>query len=74
MRWVLSIIIGLVIWLVVIVAILGTMNWAVGRPGSLENAVMTRIKYWRIGGKDMANPTPDSPDTVKEGADHFQHH
>ena len=38
---------------------------------SLENAVMTRIKYWRVGGKSMSNPTPDSPDTVKEGADHF---
>ncbi len=35
---------------------------------------MKRIKYWRIGGKNVTNPTPDTPSTVKEGAEHFQHH
>ena len=74
MRWVISIIIGLMAWLIVIVVIVGTMSWAAGRPGSLENGVMTRIKYWRVGGKDVTNPVPDNPNTIKEGADHFQHH
>jgi mono/diheme cytochrome c family protein len=74
MRWILSIIIGLVIWLIVIAVIVGTMSWAADRPGSFENGVMTRIKYWRVGGKNMSNPSRDTPDTAKEGAEHFQHH
>jgi mono/diheme cytochrome c family protein len=74
MRWIASIIIGLLIWLVVAVVIVGTMSWAAGRPSSFENGVMTRIKYWRVGDKGIANPTPDTADTVKEGAEHFQHH
>jgi mono/diheme cytochrome c family protein len=35
---------------------------------------MTRVKYWRVGGKGVTNPSPDTPDTIKMGADHFQHH
>ena len=27
-----------------------------------------------IGGKNDKNPTPDTPDTVKEGMEHFGHH
>src|SRR5919198_5198724 len=74
MRWLLSVIVGFMIWLLVIIVIVGSMNWAAGRPGSFESGFMTRIKYWRVGGKDIINPNPDNQDTVKEGADHFQHH
>src|ERR1051326_1094695 len=35
---------------------------------------MNRVKYWRVGGKDVNNPLPDNADIVKEGAEHFQHH
>jgi mono/diheme cytochrome c family protein len=40
----------------------------------LESSVITRIKYWHIDDKGATNPAPDTPDTLKEGADHFQHH
>jgi mono/diheme cytochrome c family protein len=44
-------------------------------PGGLESKVVTGIKHdVTIGGKNDKNPTPDTPDTVKEGAEHFQHH
>ena len=74
MRWLISIVIGLVIWTIVLVVIVGTMSWAAGRPGRVESGVMKRVKYWRVGGKNEANPLPDTADTRKEGADHFQHH
>lgn len=73
MRWALSIIIGLVVWLIAIIVTIATMSLAAGRPGSFETTLITRIKYWRVGGKDMTNPT-HNPGTVNEGADHFQHH
>jgi mono/diheme cytochrome c family protein len=74
MRWLFGILIGFLIWIAVIFIVVGTMSWAAGRPGRYESAMMKRVKYWRIGGKDAKNPTPDTPDTIKEGADHFQHH
>lgn len=74
MRWLLSILIALGIWIIVVIIIVGTMSWAVQPPGALENSIMTRIKYWRVGNKNVANPSPDTPDTLKEGAEHFQHH
>ena len=57
-----------------VVMIVATMSWAAGQPGSVESAVMKRVKYWRIAGKDVNDPLPDSADTVAEGAEHFQHH
>ena len=46
-----------------------------GAPGSLESKVVTGIKHdVTIGGKNDKNPVPDTPDAVKEGAEHFQHH
>lgn len=44
-------------------------------PGNIESAVARQVKQnITIGGKDWKNPTPDTPDSVKEGAGHFQHH
>jgi len=74
MRWLFSILIGLLIWLVLAFIIVGTMSWAAGQPGQFESAIMKRVKYWRVGGKDAANPTPNTPGTVTAGAEHFQHH
>jgi S-disulfanyl-L-cysteine oxidoreductase SoxD len=46
-----------------------------GEPGKMEKSVVTEVKHaMTIGGKDDKNPTPDTADTVKEGAEHFQHH
>ncbi|MBZ5645990.1 MAG: cytochrome c [Acidobacteriia bacterium] len=44
-------------------------------PGNFESAVAKQVKQnITIGGKDWKNPTPDTPDSVKEGGEHFQHH
>jgi mono/diheme cytochrome c family protein len=74
MRWLISIVIGLLIWIVVLIVIVGTMNWAAGRPGRVESAFMKRVKYWRVGDKNQTDPLPDTADTRNEGAEHFQHH
>lgn len=47
----------------------------VSKPGKVESTVMGEIKHnVTIGGKDTKNPVADTPDAVKEGAEHFQHH
>ena len=44
-------------------------------PGNFESAVAKEVKQKiTIGGKDWKNPTPDTPDSAKEGGEHFQHH
>ena len=44
-------------------------------PGTFESAVAREVKQKiTIGGKDWKNPTPDTPESVQEGAEHFQHH
>jgi len=44
-------------------------------PGNFENAVAREVKQnITIGGKDWKNPVPDTPENVKQGAEHFQHH
>ncbi len=46
-----------------------------GEPGKVEKSVVTEIKHEvTIGGKDVKNPVPDTPDAAQEGAEHFQHH
>lgn len=44
------------------------------KPGDAETKLATELKKMAIGGKDWQNPTPDTPDTVKTGREHFQHH
>ena len=45
------------------------------QPGKLETSVMSDIKRnVTIGGKDVKNPIPYTPEAAKEGAEHFQHH
>jgi len=43
-------------------------------PGGLESAVAIEMKKIKIGGKDWKNPAPDNAESVKMGAEHFQHH
>lgn len=43
-------------------------------PGPVESTVVNQAKEVTIGGKDWVNPTPDSPETIKTGAEHFRHH
>jgi len=44
-------------------------------PGNFESAVAKEVKQKiTVGGKDWKNPTPDTPDSAKQGGGHFQHH
>lgn len=74
MRWLISILIAFVIVIVAGFILYRTMDVAAGKPGGLETSLMTRVKYWRVGGKNITNPSPDTPATLKMGAGHFQHH
>lgn len=74
MRWIVSIVVVLVVVILGVLIFASTVNMAANAPGGVEAALATRLKASHIGGKDEANPTPDTPDTVKEGAEHFQHH
>lgn len=44
-------------------------------PGKFESTIAKEVKQKiTIGGKEWKNPVPDTPDSQKEGGDHFQHH
>jgi len=74
MRWIVSVLLAFVMLVVILLICLSTLNMAAVAPGGTETAFVTRMKYSHVGGKDDRNPTPDTPDTVKEGAEHFHHH
>lgn len=74
MRWVGRIVIVLLVLLVIAVAIAASIGLSATKPGSFETALITRLKYWRIGGRNQANPSPDTPETIKTGSEHFEHH
>lgn len=55
--------------------VVGVSGCEVRKPGSIENAVAVALKQnITVGGKSLKNPTPDMPDVVKAGGEHFQHH
>ncbi len=43
-------------------------------PGEAEAALVNEIKKETIGGKNWTNPLPDTAESRKTGAEHFQHH
>ena len=43
-------------------------------PGKVESMAANEAKRVSIGGKDTPNPSPDTPETVETGKEHFQHH
>ena len=43
-------------------------------PGGAEAKLVNEIKKQTVGGQDWRNPLPDTPENVKTGAEHFQHH
>jgi mono/diheme cytochrome c family protein len=44
-------------------------------PGSMETSMATELKQKvTVGGKDVKNPTPDTPEAAHEGQEHFMHH
>ncbi|CAN5822500.1 hypothetical protein BH24BAC1_BH24BAC1_39410 [soil metagenome] len=58
---------------VIIISILG-FGCRASPPGPVEEAVVSEAKEITIGGEDWVNPTPDTPETVQTGAEHFRHH
>lgn len=45
------------------------------KPGGVETTVVNDIKHQiTVGGKDWQNPILYTPEAVKEGQEHFQHH
>ncbi len=47
----------------------------VSQPGGVESSIMKSIKRTvTIGDKEKKNPIASSPDAIKEGGEHFQHH
>jgi len=44
------------------------------KPGDAETKLATEVKKMKIGGKEWQNPTPDTPEVVQTGKEHFQHH
>lgn len=58
-----------------VAALLALAGCAAGKPGNMETGMMRHVKRQvTIGGKDWKNPAPDNDASVKEGAEHFQHH
>jgi mono/diheme cytochrome c family protein len=53
---------------------LGLAACSANPPGRFETLLAQTAKRATLGGKDLANPSPDTPETVKNGAGHFQHH
>ena len=43
-------------------------------PGDAESILAAQAKKMTIGGKDWKNPTPDNPEVINTGREHFQHH
>jgi mono/diheme cytochrome c family protein len=60
--------------LVAMLAVAALSSCRAKTPGSAETALVDELKKSTIGGRDWKNPIPDTPDAVKIGAEHFQHH
>ncbi|HEV8525367.1 MAG TPA: cytochrome c [Terriglobales bacterium] len=61
--------------MVCVVALLMLVACKASGPGTIETAVTQKLKQKiTIGGKDWVNPTPNTPEVIKQGAEHFQHH
>src|SRR5437762_12978841 len=58
----------------VIAGTIALISCSANRPSDIETMVAQEAKKMAISGKDLPNPIPDTPENVKEGAEHFQHH
>src|SRR5215471_12275831 len=58
-----------------LIFVLSLAGCKAGAPSNAEKSVMKEIKHeMTVGGKDVANPIPYTPEAAKEGGEHFQHH
>ena len=47
----------------------------VSQPGGIETKIATQMKQKiTVGGKDVPNPLPATPENIREGQEHFSHH
>lgn len=61
--------------LMMILSILFLNACKVSQPSGVETSIMKNVERTvTIGDKDKKNPIASSPDAIKEGAEHFQHH
>src|SRR5260370_17367669 len=61
--------------LLMVFCILFLTAWKVSKPGDMESSIMKNVERTvTIGDKDKKNPIASSPDAIKEGGEHFQHH
>ena len=58
---------------VLVVVAASVLGFKTRKAGSLETRVVVAFKHQIIEGKSLKNPTPDVPDVIKAGGDHFQH-
>lgn len=54
--------------------VLTLLSCEANKPGDAETKLAAEVKKMKIGGKDSQNPTPDTPQVVQTGKEHFQHH
>ena len=59
---------------VALLALILVFGCKANAPTETEEKIAGEAKKVIIGGKDWQNPIPDSQESVKAGAAHFQHH
>jgi len=74
MHWYWKVLVVVMIVVAALLLIAASITFAAEPPGKFETSLVMKFKYWKIGGKELSNPVPDTPDAVKEGGEHFQHH
>jgi mono/diheme cytochrome c family protein len=50
------------------------ISCSASRPGDIETMVAQEAKRVAIAGKNLKNPLPDTPEVIKTGQEHFEHH
>jgi len=61
--------------LVSLSVLLALAGCAAGKPGDVQTSVAREVKKQvTVGGKDWKNPVPYTDASLKDGAEHFQHH
>jgi cytochrome c553 len=61
--------------LMCVLSVLSLSGCKAGKPGKIESSMMDGIKrHITVGGKDWKNPIPYTPESTKDGGEHFQHH
>ena len=60
--------------LLLLAAVIALSSCQANTPGDAETKLAAEVKKMKIGGKDLQNPTSDTPEVVQTGKEHFQQH